>query len=123
MNDMSKVKSILNLGDNFHMCDVSSVSEKGIHLESWNEDVSSDELEQIALLIVEDDFDIAEFELLEIPHPKVFCFGNPNKNQYFDVVKFFDNKWQFSYMTISENGLTNQLAHSIEEAVNKYTYE
>ena len=37
------------------------------------------------------------------------------KGEYFDVVKFFDDKWQFSYI---ENG-SNKLAHSIEEAIMK----
>lgn len=59
--------------------------------------------------------DVGDFELLEIPHPKVFCFGNEEKGEYFDVVKFFDDKWQFSYI---ENG-SNKLAHSIEEAIMK----
>lgn len=37
------------------------------------------------------------------------------QGEYFDVVKFFDDKWQFSYI---ENG-SNKLAHSIEEAIMK----
>lgn len=53
---------------------------------------------------------------MEIPHPKVFCFGNEEKGEYFDVVKFFDDKWQFSYI---ENG-SNKLAHSIEESFINY---
>lgn len=69
----------------------------------------------LPLLIANDGYDVSAFELLEIPHPKVFCFGNEEKGEYFDVVKFFDDKWQFSYI---ENG-SNKLAHSIEEAIMK----
>ena len=76
----------------------------------------------VAELIASDEYDIDGFELLEIPHPKVFCFGNHNKNQFFDVVKFWDDKWQFSFIKISENGLQNALAHSIQEAVEKYEF-
>lgn len=58
MNNIEVVKKIMELGDNFHMCDVSKVSESGIHLESWNEDVSIEEFNQIAMLIARDDFDV-----------------------------------------------------------------
>lgn len=118
MNNIEVVKKIMELGDNFHMCDVSKVSENGIHLESWNHDVSSYELNQIVMLIAEDSFNIEGFELLEIPHPHVFCFGNIATNQFFDVVKFFDNKWEFSFMKNS----SNKLATSIEEAISKYNF-
>lgn len=107
MNNIDVIKKIMELGDNFHMCDVSEVSEYGIHLESWNEDVTSEEFNQIAMLIAGDSFNISGFELLEIPHPKVFCFGNMTTYQFFDVVKFFDDKWQFSYLKNSNNELAN----------------
>lgn len=115
MNRVEAVKKMMGLGDNFHMCDVSEVSERGIHLESWNEDVSSDEFNQIALLIAEDHYDITGFELIEIPHPRVFCFGNMATKQFFDVVKFSD-KWQFSFL----KNANNELATSIEEAIRKF---
>lgn len=116
MNNNDTIKKIMELGINFHMCDVSEVSENGIHLESWNQDVSCNEFTQIAALITEDGYDIEGFELLEIPHPQVFCFGNLTTDQFFDVVKFFDDKWQFSYIKDS----SNELATSIEDAVSKY---
>ena len=116
MNNIETVKSIMRLGSNFHMCDVSEVSEDGIHLESWDEDISWDDFNQIAKLISEDDFNIEGFKLTEIPHPQVFCFGNMATNQFFDVVKFFDNKWQFSFLKDS----SNKLATSIEEAIRKF---
>lgn len=118
MNEIEVVKKIMKMGDKFHMCDVSGVSEIGIHLESWNEDVSSDEFNQIAQLISKDNFDITGFELIEIPHPKVFCFANRATNQFFDVVKFFEDKWQFSFIKNSNN----ELAKSIEEAISKFEY-
>jgi len=116
MSNMKEIQKLLELGENFHMCDVDNVSEDGIHLESWDEDVSIKEFQEIINLIYKDGYDISEFELLEIPHPKVFCFGNLEKNQYFDVVKFWDNKWSFSYCEDS----SNKLANSIEEAIAKY---
>lgn len=116
MSKIEKVKEIMGLGENFHMCDVSEVTEKYIHLESWDEDVEKDDFDLVAELIASDEYDIEGFELVEIPHPKVFCFANYEKDQYFDVVKFFDDKWQFSY---SENS-TNKLAHSISEAIEKF---
>lgn len=78
-------------------------------------DIPKTDFDTIAELIANDGYDVSAFELLEIPHPKVFCFGNEEKGEYFDVVKFFDDKWQFSYI---ENG-SNKLAHSIEEAIMK----
>lgn len=122
MSKIEKVKENMGLGENFHMCDVSEIAEDHIHLESWDEDVNKSDFDLVAELIASDEYDIDGFELLEIPHPKVFCFGNHNKNQFFDVVKFWDDKWQFSFIKISENGLQNALAHSIQEAVEKYEF-
>lgn len=48
----------------------------GLHLESWNEDVKKSDFDIIAELIAADEYDIDGFELLEIPRPKVFCFGS-----------------------------------------------
>ena len=118
-----KVKEIMGFGDNFHICDVSEITEEYIHLESWNEDIKMDDFILITELIAKDGYDIEGFELLEIPHPKVFCFGNYNTNQYFDVVKFGDDEWQFAYLQSSQNGLQNVLAHSIREAVEKYEFD
>lgn len=87
-------------------------------LEPYTED-----FDIIVKLIANDGYDIKGFELLEIPHPEVFCFGNHNTKQFFDVVKFWDNKWQFSYIESSEYGARNKLAHSIQEAVEKYEFE
>lgn len=123
MNTIEKVKEIMGFGSNFHMCDVSEITEEYVHLESWNEDVKKDDFDMIAKLIADDGYNIEGFELLEIPHPKVFCFGNCNIEQFFDVVKFWDDKWQFSYLKGSENGLRNELAHSIQEAVEKYEFD
>ena len=119
MSSIEKVKEIMKFGENFHMCDVSEIAEDYIHLESWNEDVKKSDFDLIAELIATDEYYIDGFELLEIPHPEVFCFGNRNKNQFFDVVKFWDDKWQFAFLKKSENGLQNALAHSIQEAVEK----
>lgn len=119
MSNIDKVKEIMGFGKNFHMCDVSEITEDHIHLESWNEDVEKTDFDLIAELITADGFDIDGFELLEIPHPEVFCFGNLETEKYFDVVKFFDDKWQFSY---TENS-TNKLAHSIQEAIEKYEWD
>lgn len=104
MNNIEKVKEIMGF-DNCYM----------------DEDV--EDFDIIADLIVKDGYDIEGFELLEIPHPKVFCFGNNNTKQFFDVVKFGDDKWQFSYLKSSKNGLYNELAHSIQEAVENYEYD
>lgn len=115
MSSIKEVKKIMNFGENFCMCDVSEIDEDHIHLESWNEDVEKTDFDLVAELIAEDGYDISDFELIEIPHPKIFCFANEKENKYFDVVKIFDDKWQFSYVKDS----TNVLAHSIEEAVTK----
>lgn len=40
MSKIEKVKEIMGLGENFHMCDVSEIAEDHIHLESWDEDVN-----------------------------------------------------------------------------------
>lgn len=76
MSRIEKVKEIMKFGENFHMCDVSEVAEDYIHLEIWNEDVKKSDFDIIAELIAADEYDIDGFELLEIPHPKVFCFGS-----------------------------------------------
>lgn len=106
----------MGFGENFHMCDVSEITENHIHLESWNKDVSKSDFELVAGLIATDGYDIGGFELLEIPHPKVFCFGNIKTEQYFDVVKIFDDKWQFSYT----KDWTNKPASSIQDAIEKF---
>ena len=115
MSNINDVKNIMELDRWFPMCDVGEIGEDYIHLISWNEDIPKTDFHTIAELIANDGYDVSAFELLEIPHPKVFCFGNEEKGEYFDVVKFFDDKWQFSYI---ENG-SNKLAHSIEEAIMK----
>lgn len=115
MSNINDVKNIMELDRWFPMCDVGEIGEDYIHLISWNEDIPKTDFDTIAELIANDGYDVSAFELLEIPHPKVFCFGNEEKGEYFDVVKFFDDKWQFSYI---ENG-SNKLAHSIEEAIMK----
>ena len=88
MSKIEKVKEIMGLGENFHMCDVSEIAEDHIHLESWDEDVNKSDFDLVAELIASDEYDIDGFELLEI-----------------------------SFIKISENGLQNALAHSIQEAV------
>lgn len=115
MSRIDDVRKIMGFGKNFHMCDVSEITEDHIHLESWDEDVPKSDFELVAELIANDGYDISGFELLEIPHPQIFCFGNEEKGEYFDVVKIFDDKWQFSYIKNS----ANELAHSIEEACTK----
>lgn len=115
MSNINDVKKIMEFDRWFPMCDVSPAEKDGIHLISWNEDIPLSDFNEIAELIASDGYDISGFELLEIPHPKVFCFGNEEKREYFDVVKIFDDKWQFSYIKNS----ANHLAHSIKEAVMK----
>lgn len=115
MSKIEEVNKIMNFSESFHICDISEVKEDHIHLESWDEDVPKSDFTLIAELIANDGYDISGFKLLEIPHPKVFCFGNLETNEYFDVVKFVDDKWQFSYI---ENS-SDCLAHSIKEAILK----
>ncbi len=115
MSNIDEVKKMMGFGENFCMCDVSEITETHIHLESWNEDVEKADFDLIAELIAADGYDIEGFKLYEIPHPKIFCFKNEKTKQYFDVVKIFDNKWQFSYVKDS----TNEPAHSIQEAIEK----
>ncbi len=114
MSNLDEVKKIMGLG-NFNMCDVDEIDEDHIHLESWDEDVSKSEFDEVAELIANDGYDISGFELMEIPHPKVFCFGNMKTDEYFDVVGFWENKWSFSYI---EDG-SNRPAASIQEAITK----
>ena len=51
MNTIEKVKEIMGFGSNFHMCDVSEITEEYVHLESWNEDVKKDDFDMIVKLI------------------------------------------------------------------------
>lgn len=48
MSRIEKVKEIMEIGENFHMCDVSEVTEDHIHLESWNENVKKSDFDIIA---------------------------------------------------------------------------
>lgn len=105
MSDIDKVKEIMGFGENFHMCDVSEIAGDHIHLESWNEDVEKDDFDLIAELIAADGYDVDGFELLEIPHPKVFCFGNLKTNQYFDVVNFLMTNGSFLMLKILQISL------------------
>lgn len=123
MNDITKVNVLLDIGENFHMCDVSDISENSVHLISWNTDVPVEEFESIKKLILNDTFDITDFELLEIPHPQCFCFYNSKTHQSFDVAKFWDDKWQFSYTASTDKGFMSMKAESISDAVNKYCYD
>lgn len=116
MNKIEKVKEIMRFSEDLHMYDVSEADEEYIYLESFYRYVRKSDFDMIEELIAADGYDIGGFELLEIPHSEVFCFGNREKNLFFDIVKLFDNKWQFSYIENSEN----KLAHSIQEAVEKY---
>lgn len=104
MNKIEKIKEIMRHADVFNMYDAS-------------------EADAIIKLIAEDEYDIADIKILEIPHPEVICFGNYKKEIFFDVVKFYDNKWQFSYLKSTQNGVINELAHSIQEAVEKYEFD
>ena len=75
-------------------------------------------------MIEKDGYDIQGFELIEIPHPEVFCFANYEKEEYFDVIKL-NGKWQFSYLGYAKgDGNSKTLANfpvtSIAEAVEKY---
>lgn len=105
----------MGFGDNFHMCDVSEVAEDHIHLESWDEDVPNTDFEAVAERIANDGYDISGFKLLEIPHPKVFCFGKQDTDEYFDVVNFYGDGWHIAYIKDSNN----VIAECIEEAINK----
>ena len=113
---INRVKNIMGFANNLHIYDIPEIKENYIPFESQNEDSDKDDYDLVAELIAADEYDITGFQLLEIPHPKVFCFGNPDENKYFDVVKFFDDKWQFSYIENSNN----KSAHSIREAIEKY---
>lgn len=53
--------------------------------------------------------------MLEIPHPKVFCFGKQDTDEYFDVVNFYGDGWHIAYIKDSNN----VIAECIEEAINK----
>lgn len=54
MSKIEKVKEIMGLGENFHMCDVSEIAEDHIHLESWDEDVNKSDFDLVAELIADD---------------------------------------------------------------------
>ena len=54
MSKIEKVKEIMGLGENFHMCDVSEIAEDHIHLESWDEDVNKSDFDLVAELIASD---------------------------------------------------------------------
>ena len=117
-----KIKKIMQLGPNSHMCDVSEITDDHIHLESWDQDIEKKEFIKIAKLIENDGYDVEGFELAEIPHPRCFCFANFQKAEYFDVVKFRNEKWQFSYVKWTENGWTNKPACSIADAIEKFEF-
>ena len=67
MSKIEKVKEIMGLGENFHMCDVSEVTEKYIHLESWDEDVEKDDFDLVAELIASDEYDMGISFRKDIP--------------------------------------------------------
>ena len=52
MSKIEKVKEIMGLGENFHMCDVSEIAEDHIHLESWDEDVNKSDFDLVSDLHV-----------------------------------------------------------------------
>lgn len=116
----AKVCALLNIDDDFHMCDIYDISEQGVFLESWNTLVPIADFEDIKNLILNDAFDITDFKLVEIPHPHCFCFFNAKTSQSFDVAKFWDDKWQFSYTSSTEKGFMSMKAETISEAVNNY---
>jgi hypothetical protein len=59
-----------------------------------------------------------------VPHPNVYCFVNHEKKQCFDVVRFADGPWNFSYLGYEDIGdtsvLVNKPADSIKDAIEKY---
>ena len=120
MSSIKEVKKMMDFDENTHMCDISDISEDSVHLESWDEDVSREEFDKIAELIAADGYDITGFSLLEIPHPRVFCFGNNETDQYFDIIKEKDGEWKISALVFSEEkGYYNVPAGSIKEAIVK----
>lgn len=110
-----RYKMVLAIVD---VCDLSDTSENEVYFRSCGTYIAKKEFKKIIDLIFWDGYNIDGFKLLEIPHECVFCFGNPDKDQYFDVVKFKDDKWQFSYC----DDCTNKVAYSIDESIKKYKW-
>lgn len=86
--------------------------------------IDVDDLIEINDLIEKDGYDTEGFQLGEVPHPDVYCFVNHEKKQCFDVVKFRDDQWRFSYLEYEDPKITSALvmkpADSIKEAIEKY---
>lgn len=86
--------------------------------------IDVDDLIEINDLIKKDGYDAEGFQLEEVPHPNVYCFVNHEKKQCFDVVRFADGPWNFSYLGYEGIGdtsvLVNKPADSIKEAIEKY---
>lgn len=63
--------------------------------------------------------DIDNFELIEIPHPNVFCFHNKETGQSFDIrMSYIDSKC-IARPQYVRNG-KEHIAKSIEEAIGRY---
>lgn len=86
--------------------------------------IDVDDMIEIDDLIEKDGYNAEGFQLEEVPHPNVYCFVNHEKKQCFDVVKFADGPWNFSYLGYEDIGdtsvLVNKPADSIKEAIEKY---
>ena len=86
--------------------------------------IDVDDLIEINDLIKKDGYDAEGFQLEEVPHPNVYCFVNHEKKQCFDVVRFADGPWNFSYLGYEDIGdtsvLVNKPADSIKDAIEKY---
>lgn len=71
--------------------------------------------------IATDGYDISNFELYEIPHPKVFSFYNHNHHQMFDIcIDHFGNNKEKVFASYINDKNQQCFAISIATAIEKY---
>lgn len=85
---------------------------------SYGEETDFQDMLAVIKRISEDDYDICDFQLEEIPHESVYCFKNRNKNEYFDVyINHFNGSENFATVGyVGEDGCTHD-APCIKEAL------
>ena len=79
--------------------------------------IDVDDLIEINDLIKKDGYDAEGFQLEEVPHPNVYCFVNHEKKQCFDVVRFADGPWNFSYLGYEDIGDTSVLVNKPADSI------
>lgn len=86
----------------------------------FKDDTDFQDLLKVFSKISEQDFDISDFELYEVPHPSVYIFYNAKMKQMFNICINNFCKIDDACITYTNENNDESIANSIPEAIMKY---